>query len=656
MYLNTAELLPHKQLTRQLSDIVEESHETDSLQCTTEPSECACTVPEWEDEDTSDYDQCEFECEYEYDEWGQYEECSEGTDVLIHPSAVYDAECDCWILNDCDQMEQDEPVWLDEYSCDMEAELITHSRLRHRVLFHHNLPNHTELRKDNKYTVSAPLVQHLTVTQQTQLRSLPRSVLSRFHTRPACTKARSGRRAASPSARMHTFDVPSYAHFPDPFAPYYAERKRRENAELQAAWYKQVYAQGKQDKKGASVRKQAQLGNKKQQREQQRRRSPKREKVSTAPLAQQNCNNAKWLKVLQARASKKQQQQQPMPRTTPGRLTCSADPRPSRSAARTNAQKLSQQRFTKPRASSPISSACFSTTASALASANCFTPALTKSESISRSYHDWIHQFYQRNQSTIYSSLDPLRGTMTKQVHLAPVSAEVQERFMSIVHAHRYKHSLVTFHGTHQANISSICQRGLLVPGKNGNNVRMKHGKCYGVGVYSSKTAGYSLGYVQGYSQHAIHAHATGATSAISSDNCKFPNQMFVCAVLHNAAAAPKTIAKQCRRGRFKPGSAAAVRGQPYNPSPVKFFNNIVVCSDERLIVPAFLMDFVPAPVGAQVKTSMKSVTVPAAEERIIRPSSGKLELCLLRKHMRKQATRAIRCDRQHQTHMRIQL
>jgi hypothetical protein len=82
---------------------------------------------------------------------------------------------------------------------------------------------------------------------------------------------------------------------------------------------------------------------------------------------------------------------------------------------------------------------------------------------------------------------------------LAPLAGGVLERFARRA-AHLSASPSLAFHGTPSANIPSILERGLLVPG-NGNDVRVANGSAYGVGIYTAQQPGASLGYCKGSSQ-----------------------------------------------------------------------------------------------------------------------------------------------------------
>lgn len=71
------------------------------------------------------------------------------------------------------------------------------------------------------------------------------------------------------------------------------------------------------------------------------------------------------------------------------------------------------------------------------------------------------------------------------EVRPAPVSATVQSRFLD-ARASLGGTLRAAYHGTNVANLPSIYERGLLVPGQ-GNGVHVANGSVHGVGVYTAK-------------------------------------------------------------------------------------------------------------------------------------------------------------------------
>mmetsp|Transcript_111272 Transcript_111272/g.202371 ORF Transcript_111272/g.202371 Transcript_111272/m.202371 type:complete len:480 (+) Transcript_111272:92-1531(+) len=103
------------------------------------------------------------------------------------------------------------------------------------------------------------------------------------------------------------------------------------------------------------------------------------------------------------------------------------------------------------------------------------------------------------------------------EVRPAPVSAAVQSRFLD-ARSNLGGTLRAAYHGTNIGNLSSIYEKGLLIPGQ-GNGVRVANGSVHGVGVYTAKLDNPSLSW--GF--------------------CRAPSlwqrKMMVCGVLDNAYA-----------------------------------------------------------------------------------------------------------------------
>lgn len=88
--------------------------------------------------------------------------------------------------------------------------------------------------------------------------------------------------------------------------------------------------------------------------------------------------------------------------------------------------------------------------------------------------------------------------------------------------------STTLFHGTRAHNVSSIVTAGLVVPGSHG--VEVANGSAYGVGIYLSSSAEYSVGFSAGEGRllvcAALPGRCTSGTSKRHSD-CIHPNDIF---------------------------------------------------------------------------------------------------------------------------------
>lgn len=81
-----------------------------------------------------------------------------------------------------------------------------------------------------------------------------------------------------------------------------------------------------------------------------------------------------------------------------------------------------------------------------------------------------------------------LSRSIRRMVHVrpAPVSADVQQRFLEARTEHRGAELTPGYHGTNVSNLSAIYQRGLLIPGP-ANGIGVANGSAHGLGVYTAK-------------------------------------------------------------------------------------------------------------------------------------------------------------------------
>lgn len=127
------------------------------------------------------------------------------------------------------------------------------------------------------------------------------------------------------------------------------------------------------------------------------------------------------------------------------------------------------------------------------------------------------------------------------------VGTDVQDRFME--EASKGHPMLPTFHGSNEQNYSSICQQGLLIPGR-GNKIEVAHGSAHGKGIYT--------------------AHVSNPQ--LSAGFCTAP-KMLVCGVLDDARGAVQN--RTC--GNFQVTAQSDV---------IKHVGDAVVVFDERRVVP----------------------------------------------------------------------
>ena len=78
--------------------------------------------------------------------------------------------------------------------------------------------------------------------------------------------------------------------------------------------------------------------------------------------------------------------------------------------------------------------------------------------------------------------------------YAAVENTDLEQRFLNTLSSHGWDHCpTLLYHGTRRVNILPICESGLLIPGQ--GNVRVLNGSAYGVGIYTARDPGISLGY-----------------------------------------------------------------------------------------------------------------------------------------------------------------
>lgn len=133
----------------------------------------------------------------------------------------------------------------------------------------------------------------------------------------------------------------------------------------------------------------------------------------------------------------------------------------------------------------------------------------------------------------------------------APVSKEVQARFLGCMRETGITSATPAFHGSAAENYSSIYEKGLLIPGKK-TGVKVVHGSAHGVGIYTAQ----------------IHK------PSLSAGFCSEP-RMLVCGVLDDAMPAMSTE----RVGRLSVTAKSEV---------IKHVGDAMVVFDEARVVPLF--------------------------------------------------------------------
>jgi hypothetical protein len=142
-----------------------------------------------------------------------------------------------------------------------------------------------------------------------------------------------------------------------------------------------------------------------------------------------------------------------------------------------------------------------------------------------------------------------LEGNITIQP--APVSRDVQQRFLQGYAAAPFADVIPTYHGSDAANYESICRRGLLIPGK-GNELKVEHGAAHGRGIYTARIDNPSL----------------------SRGFCTEPS-MLICGVVDDTSMS--TTSEKC--GRFSVGAKSQT---------VKHVGSAVIVADDQRVAPLF--------------------------------------------------------------------
>jgi hypothetical protein len=199
-----------------------------------------------------------------------------------------------------------------------------------------------------------------------------------------------------------------------------------------------------------------------------------------------------------------------------------------------------------------------------------------------RGFEDFRRRFFAAHQAKIETALDGSH-VRTAEVRMCPITSHASSAFMGALRSTRPTQGQLelVYHGTHVRNMNSICNRGLLVPGRGPNPISVTNGSACGVGIYSSKSAEYSTGYTR---------------------DC---STMFVCAVITAGA-----------------GKRSQVDG--WKQPAVLINGDMIVLGEERRICPLFLLDFAPAPahaargVSQSTSVSTREAWIPLALARAL--------------------------------------
>jgi len=168
------------------------------------------------------------------------------------------------------------------------------------------------------------------------------------------------------------------------------------------------------------------------------------------------------------------------------------------------------------------------------------------------SFEQMRTQFLRDHGAEIRQNLAPcFEGNVS--ITPAPISSTVQQRFMQAFTDAPDSEIIPTFHGSDAKNYSSICERGLLIPGRS-SGVEMAHGAAHGRGVYTACVDAPSL--------------SIGFTSQ---------PKMLVCGVVDDSM----DLATQETCGRFSVTASSAT---------IKHVGNAVVVKSERRVAPLFMV------------------------------------------------------------------
>jgi len=143
-----------------------------------------------------------------------------------------------------------------------------------------------------------------------------------------------------------------------------------------------------------------------------------------------------------------------------------------------------------------------------------------------------------------------MHSTGQLRIEPAQVSRKVQQKFMEAC-ASSEGELIPTYHGSEEKNYSSICSKGLLIPGK-GNDLSVVHGAVHGRGIYTARVNAPSL----------------------SMGFCSAP-KMLICGVVDNADLLTQ---RRTVDGRVITAESNAVR----------HVGDAVVVFDDRRVAPLF--------------------------------------------------------------------
>lgn len=103
-----------------------------------------------------------------------------------------------------------------------------------------------------------------------------------------------------------------------------------------------------------------------------------------------------------------------------------------------------------------------------------------------------VKNTFSKVRSSVIQKFGPQLKENLSQIFKGPVAIseldvgkEVQERFLESYNSNPEAKLIPAYHGSSEINYPSICERGLLIPGK-GNGISVAHGNAHGRGIYTA--------------------------------------------------------------------------------------------------------------------------------------------------------------------------
>ena len=174
-------------------------------------------------------------------------------------------------------------------------------------------------------------------------------------------------------------------------------------------------------------------------------------------------------------------------------------------------------------------------------------------------------------------------GTNASSITLADVSGEVIKEFFGQLKkcaaAGNKASCTLAFHGTKASNHSSIFQRGLLIPALH-SDVKMVNGNAHGDGIYTSRTASYSLSYGQnGGNYQSVLVCAVIDDSRLQTSMNSIP-----------IAAHPPYISKPSPLQSKSSHSSGSLTDFREDTVLLRCYSNIIVSKVEGTVLPLFVI------------------------------------------------------------------